>query len=110
MNDFSNHERANHSEQLFQKPNISNNLQEYIAYLSPEMAKQLSRPSLEVVQIIQENIAQTLGGLPPQQFHIAINTDGENLKQLLVSAMMTGYFLKSAENRIAIERSLSTEK
>lgn len=103
MNNFQNTDRNNLSD-FFTNTNNSNNLEQYLQSLSPETLNQLAKPNQEVLQIIQNNVAQMLGGLPPQQFKIAITTDRESLGQLLASAMITGYFLKGAENRMVIEK------
>ncbi len=109
MNDFQNTDRNDLSE-LFSNTNKSNNLEQYLQSLSPETLSQLSKPNREVLQIIHNNVAQMLGGLPPQQFKVTVSTNRENLGQLLASAMMTGYFLKGAENRMAIEQQFSEPK
>jgi len=103
MNDFQNTDRNDLSE-FFTDADRGNNLEEYLQSLSPETVTQLAKPDREVLQIIQNNVTQMLGTLPPQQFKVAITTDRESLGQLLASAMMTGYFLKGAENRMAIEK------
>lgn len=78
--------------------------------MSPETVTQLSKPSSpEVLQVMERNIMGLLGGLPPEHFGVTITTSREHLGRLLASAMMSGYFLRNAEQRMAFERSLLTE-
>ncbi|HEY9734979.1 MAG TPA: DUF760 domain-containing protein [Trichocoleus sp.] len=89
----------------------ANSLLQYVQAMSPDTIAQLSRPvSSEVMQVMEHNIIGLLGGLPAQNFDITITTSREQLGRLLASAMMSGYFLRGAEQRMAFERSLmSTE-
>ena len=85
----------------------SNSLLQYVQAMSPETIAQLSNPaSNEVMQVMEHNIIGLLGGLPSQQFDISVTTNRENLGRLLASAMMSGYFLRGAEQRLAFEESL----
>lgn len=84
-----------------------NTLWQYVQSLSPETITQLSQPeSQEVFQIIEHNIIGLLGNLPAENFDVAINTNRESLGRLLASAMMSGYFLRNAEQRMTFEESL----
>ena len=75
--------------------------------MSPETVAQLSRPvSPDVMQAMEHNIIGLLGGLPSQHFDISVTTSREHLGRLLASAMMSGYFLKGAEQRLAFEESI----
>lgn len=75
--------------------------------MSPETVAQLSRPvSSEVLQVMENNIIGLLGGLPAQQFEVTVTTNRESLGRLLASAMMSGYFLRGAEQRLAFEQAL----
>jgi hypothetical protein len=75
--------------------------------MSPEMIAQLSKPtSGDVFQVMERNIIGLLGNLPSEQFNITITTNRENLGRLLASAMISGYFLRNAEQRMAFEKSL----
>ncbi len=68
---------------------------------------QLSKPnSAEVFQIIERNIVGMLGSLPSEHFDVAISTSRENLGRMLASAMLGGYFLRNAEQRMMFEKSL----
>lgn len=84
-----------------------NALLEYVQSMSPETVAQLSRPvSHDVMQAMEQNIIGLLGGLPSQHFDVSVTTSREHLGRLLASAMMSGYFLKSAEQRLAFEESI----
>lgn len=86
-----------------------NQLWNYVQSLSPETIAQLSRPtSPEAFQVMERNIIGLLGGLPSEHFNVTITTTREDLGRLLASAMMSGYFLHNAEQRMAFEKSLST--
>ncbi|NEQ43698.1 MAG: DUF760 domain-containing protein [Leptolyngbya sp. SIOISBB] len=75
--------------------------------MSSETVSQLSRPvSSDVMQAMEHNIVGLLGGLPGQHFDISVTTSREHLGRLLASAMMSGYFLKSAEQRLAFEEAI----
>ena len=89
------------------KHDQSNALLQYVQAMSPDTVAQLSRPvSSEVMQVMEHNIVGLLGGLPSQHFDITVTTSREHLGRLLASAMMSGYFLKGAEQRLAFEDSL----
>lgn len=77
--------------------------------MSPETIAQLSKPGTpEVYQVMERNIIGLLGNLPAEHFNFEITTDREHLGRLLASAMMSGYFLRSAEQRLNFERSLQS--
>ena len=81
---------------------------QYVQSLDPETIAQLSKPSsIEVLQVMERNIIGLLGGLPSENFEVTITTSREALGRLLASAIMSGYFLKSAEQRLAFEKSLA---
>lgn len=88
-------------------PFSSNLLLQYVQSLDSQTVQHLSQTSKEVMQIIEGNIIQTLGGLPPQHFDVNITTSRENLGQLLASAMMSGYFLRKAEERFSWEKQIA---
>lgn len=82
-------------------------LWQYVQSLSPETIAQLSKPtSSDVMQVMERNIIGLLGGLPAEHFDVTITTSRENLGRLLASAMMSGYFIRNAEQRLAFEQSL----
>jgi hypothetical protein len=86
-----------------------NLLWQYVQSMSPETVAHLSKPSSpEVFQVIEQNIVGLLGGLPNEHFDITVTTSRENLGRLLASAMMSGYFIRNAEQRMAFERTLQS--
>ena len=98
----------NSPQKAFQHNKEGNTLWQYVQSLSPETLTQLSQPqSREVAEIIEHNIIGLLGNLPRENFDVAISTNRENLGRLLATAMMSGYFLRNAEQRMSFERSLS---
>jgi len=85
-----------------------NSLFQYVQSLSPETVAKLSKPdSAEVFQVMERNIIGLLGALPPDSFDISITTTREDLGRLLASAMMSGYFLRKAEQRMDFEKALA---
>ena len=84
-----------------------NSLMQYVQSMEPETIAQLSRPvSTDVMQAMEHNIIGMLGGLPTEGFDVSVTTSRENLGRLLASAMMGGYFLKGAEQRLEMENSI----
>ncbi len=82
-------------------------LWKYVQSLSPEAIAQLSKPqSSEVFGVMEKNIVGLLGSLPSEQFSVNIVSNREHLGRLLASAMMSGYFLRNAEQRLGFEKSL----
>ncbi len=99
--------RENSPQNIFKQNEDSNALWQYVQSLSPEVVSQLSQPeSQEVFQIIERNIIGLIGNLPHDNFDVAISTNRENLGRLLASAMMSGYFLRNAEQRMTFEETL----
>jgi hypothetical protein len=79
-------------------------LWQYVKSLSPETVTQLSKPtSPEVLQVMERNIVGLLGNLPSEHFGVTITTSRESLGRLLASAMISGYFLRNAEQRMNFE-------
>lgn len=82
-------------------------LWQYVKALSPETITHLSKPnSPEVFQVMERNIVGLLGNLPTENFNVTITTSRESLGRLLASAMMSGYFLRNAEQRMNFEMAL----
>jgi hypothetical protein len=99
--------QEHHQNFLSENQDHQNNLWQYVQSLSPETIAQLSRPqSSEVFGVIERNIIGLLGGLPAEHFDVQISTSREHLGRLLASAMMSGYFLRGAEQRMNFEKSL----
>ena len=85
------------------------NLWQYVQSLTPETIAQLSKPeSSEVFQVMERNIIGLLGNLPSEHFGVTVSTSREDLGRLLASAMMSGYFLRNAEQRMGFEKSLQS--
>jgi hypothetical protein len=84
----------------------SDMLWQYIQSLNPETVAQLSKPSISALQFMERNIVGMLGTLPPDDFGVKITTSRENLSRLITSAMIGGYFLHNAEQRMVFEKSL----
>ncbi len=81
-----------------------NPLLQYLQHQPPEVLAQVAKAvSPEVKQIITHNVQGLLGMLPPDGFNVKITTDRENMAGLMVSAMMTGYFLRQMEQRMDME-------
>uniref|UniRef100_UPI0035A21F0F DUF760 domain-containing protein n=1 Tax=Microseira wollei TaxID=467598 RepID=UPI0035A21F0F len=86
----------------------ANLLWQYVQSMSPDTVAQLSKPSsAEVFQVMERNIIGLLGNLPSEHFGVTISTSRENFGRLLASAMISGYFLRNAEQRMTFEKSLS---
>jgi hypothetical protein len=84
-----------------------NSLWQYVKSLTPETVTQLSKPtSAEVFQVMERNIFGLLGNLPPEHFGVTISTSRESLGRLLASAMISGYFLRNAEQRMDFDVAL----
>ncbi|HHP7230967.1 MAG TPA: DUF760 domain-containing protein [Xenococcaceae cyanobacterium] len=99
--------QENRPQSIFGNSAEINHLWQYVQSLSPETIAQLSRPdSQEVFQVMERNIIGLLGNLPPEQFEVSVSTSREHLGKLLASAMMSGYFLRNVEQRMAFEKSL----
>ncbi|MEL6786665.1 MAG: DUF760 domain-containing protein [Cyanobacteria bacterium J06607_15] len=96
----------NISQNAFKNNEDENSLWSYVQSLPPETINHLSQPeSPEVFQIVERNILGLLGNMPSESFDVAISTNRESLSRLLASAMMSGYFLRNAEQRMGIEKS-----
>ena len=88
----------------------TDSLWHYVKQMSPDTVSRLSKPmSSEVFQVMERNIIGMLGQLPSDQFNFNISTSRENLGQLLASAMMSGYFLRNAEQRMQFDQSLAMD-
>lgn len=79
--------------------------------MAPDTVSQLSKPtSTEVFQVMERNIVGLLGNLPSEHFGVTVTTNREHLGRLLASAMISGYFLRNAEQRMAFEKSLQSSE
>jgi Protein of unknown function (DUF760) len=97
--------QSNQVSEFFDSESETGNLLwQYVKSLSPDTVTQLSKPtSPEVFQVMERNIVGLLGNLPSEHFGITITTNRENLGRLLASAMISGYFLRNAEQRMDFE-------
>jgi len=100
--------QSNRVSELFNSESETENLLwQYVKSLSPDTVSQLSKPSSpEVFQVMERNIVGLLGNLPSEHFGVTITTSRENLGRLLASAMISGYFLRNAEQRMNFELAL----
>ncbi len=96
------------SEPLANQANSNNLLWQYVQSLNPETFAQLSKPDPQVAEIMEQNLRGMLGHLPPENFGVAITTSREHLGQLLASAMMSGYFLHQAKQRMELDKSFES--
>ncbi len=103
---------SNQVSQFFSSESEGGNLLwQYVHSMSPETVAQLSKPSSpDVFQVMERNIVGLLGNLPSEHFGISVTTSRENLGRLLASAMISGYFLHNAEQRMAFEKSLQASE
>lgn len=86
---------------------IPDDLLQYVQSLAPETVAQMSQPqSAEVKQVMEQQITGVLGGLAGEGIDISITMNRENLARLLSSTLMSGYFLRNAEQRFDIEKML----
>ncbi|MBW4591538.1 MAG: DUF760 domain-containing protein [Brasilonema angustatum HA4187-MV1] len=99
--------RVSESEFFNSESETGDLLWQYVKSLSPETVTQLSKPtSPEVFQVMERNIVGLLGNLPSENFGVSISTNRESLGRLLASAMISGYFLRNAEQRMNFEVAL----
>lgn len=101
-------QNINIPQNAFTQSEEKNLLWNYVQSLSSETVAHLSQPeSKEVFQIVEHNISGLLGSVPHESFDVEISTSREDLGRLLASAMMSGYFLRNAEQRMSFEQSLA---
>lgn len=87
-----------------------NLLKQYVESMDAQVIAHLSQPaSQEVLQMMEQHVVSLLGKLPPEQFGVMITTSREHLGRLIAAAMLNGYFLRSAEQRMAFEQSLQLD-
>ncbi len=104
--------RNNYRPELFEESSEGANLLwQYVQSMSPDTVSHLSKPnSQEVFQVMERNIIGLLGNLPSEQFNVSVTTSRENLGKLLASAMLSGYFIRNAEQRMTFENSLKMDQ
>lgn len=82
-----------------------NQLWQYVQSMDESAVERLAKPaSDEVQQVMERHISSLLGNLPSEQFGVMVSTSREHLAHLMSAAMMNGYFLKAAEQRLAVEQ------
>lgn len=84
-------------------------LLKYVKEVQPALIEQfmdLGPPA--VVAAMRNTITNTLGTLPPQFFTVTISTVGENMSQLMLSVLMTGYMFRNAQYRLELGNALGT--
>jgi Protein of unknown function (DUF760) len=95
---------SHYNSENFELESMNNMFSQYLQSLNPETVVQLSKPnSLELVEVIQRSIAAILGNIPNDPFDSNITTTRDELGQILGSAMIDGYFLGNAEQRMELE-------
>lgn len=88
----------------------SNQLWQYVQSMDESAVGRLSTPeSDEVKQVMERHILSLLGNLPSEQFGVMISTSREHLAHLLSAAMLNGYFLRAAEQRLFVENLLQSD-
>lgn len=104
--------RNNNGSDLFEESSEEANLLwQYVQSMSPDTVSHLSKPtSQEVFQVMERNIVGLLGNIPSEQFNVNVTTSRENLGKLLASAMISGYFLRNAEQRMTFEKSFKVNQ
>jgi hypothetical protein len=82
-------------------------LLKYVREVQPALVEQFveSGPPA-VVSAMKNTITNMLGTLPPQFFTVTISTVGENMSQLMLSVMMTGYLFRNAQYRLELRNAL----
>lgn len=88
------------------QPGSSDRLLQYIQSMGPEMAARLSQPSGEAARMMERHLSGIVGTLPAEQFDVSVTTSREHLGHLLAAAMLNGYFLHAAEQRLQVESAL----
>jgi hypothetical protein len=84
-------------------------LLKYVKEVQPALIEQfmdLGPPA--VVAAMRNTITNMLGTLPPQFFTVTISTVGENMSQLMLSVLMTGYMFRNAQYRLELGNVLGT--
>ncbi|HAT14993.1 MAG TPA: hypothetical protein DGO89_02675 [Microcoleaceae bacterium UBA9251] len=102
----------NKSPEFFEEDGENTNLLwQYVQSMAPDTVSHLSKPtSHEVFQVMERNIVGLLGNLPSEHFGVTVSTSREHLGRLLASAMISGYFLRNAEQRMTFEKSLEASE
>ncbi|KAL0889696.1 hypothetical protein Bca101_013679 [Brassica carinata] len=59
-----------------------------------------------VVDAMRQTVTSMIGTLPPQFFAVTVTSVAENLAQLMMSVLMTGYMFRNAQYRLELQQSL----
>uniref|UniRef100_A0A383V6W7 Uncharacterized protein n=1 Tax=Tetradesmus obliquus TaxID=3088 RepID=A0A383V6W7_TETOB len=82
-------------------------LLKYVKDVQPALIEQfVDQGPPAVVAAMRNTITNMLGTLPPQFFTVTISTVGENMSQLMLSVLMTGYMFRSAQYRLELRTAL----
>lgn len=82
-------------------------LLKYVREVQPALVEQfVADGPPAVVAAMKNTITNMLGTLPPQFFTVTISTVGENMSQLMLSVMMTGYLFRNAQYRLELRNAL----
>ncbi|KAG2261394.1 hypothetical protein Bca52824_068473 [Brassica carinata] len=82
-------------------------LLEYVHNVKPEfMELFVKRAPKHVVDAMRQTVTSMIGTLPPQFFAVTVTSVAENLAQLMMSVLMTGYMFRNAQYRLELQQSL----
>jgi Protein of unknown function (DUF760) len=85
---------------------LDNALAQYIHTLPQDAITRMHQPAVDAAKLMEGNVVGLLGALPSQLFDVNITTSRQALGQLMASAMLYGYFLHTAEQRMALDHAL----
>jgi hypothetical protein len=91
---------------FFQPPLGLSELETFIKSLPDEAIDLLSTPYNEVAMLMHQYLSELLKDMPRKNLNVAIAMDRETLIHLLGTAMVYGYFLKTAQERMMFEQAL----
>lgn len=87
-----------------------NPLWQYLKRQGPQNAQTLTQQvSKDALEILSHHIRGMLGTLPSEQFGVQVVTSRENLAQLLTGAMMSGYHLRTQEQKLQLEHAFGLD-
>ncbi|KAJ0234691.1 hypothetical protein HA466_0271630 [Hirschfeldia incana] len=82
-------------------------LLEYVQNVKPEfMELFVKRAPKHVVDAMRHTVTNMIGTLPSQFFAVTVTSVAENLAQLMMSVLMTGYMFRNAQYRLELQQSL----
>lgn len=82
-------------------------LLEYVQNVKPEFMEMfVKRAPKHVVEAMRQTVTNMIGTLPPQFFAVTVTSVAENLAQLMMSVLMTGYMFRNAQYRLELQQSL----